>query len=78
MMKHLKIIWKYWRKFGKKLGNFQALIIFTLFYFLILWVVGLITRYFSDPLNLKKNNRNSNFQPWEHPKENLLQAKQPF
>lgn len=77
-MKQVKLIWKYWRKFGKKIGNFQALIIFTVFYFLILWIVGLVTTNFSDPLNLKKTKRKSNFSPWTHPKDTLEQSKQPF
>ncbi|HSW96809.1 MAG TPA: hypothetical protein VLF89_03210 [Candidatus Saccharimonadales bacterium] len=77
-MKNIQLIWKYWRKFGKKIGNFQALIIFTLFYFFVLWMIGFFVRFFSDPLNLKKIKKNSNFTLWDHPKETLEQAKQPF
>ena len=77
-MKILKSAWKIWKKFGKIVGNFQALIIFTLFYFLILWVVGITSALFSDPLHLKKRNQRSGFSPWTHPEETLLTAQNPY
>lgn len=77
-MNYLKTAWKVWKKFGRILGNFQGLIIFTVFYFLILWIVGITTSLFSDPLRIKKNNQKSGFSAWDHPEETLLTAQNPY
>ena len=62
----LKNLWEEWKKIAKVVGEFQAKIIFTVFYFLILWMVGLPARFFSDVLELNKPKRLSMFIPWEH------------
>jgi hypothetical protein len=76
-MKSVKSIWKRWLKIAKVIGNFQAQILFTVFYFLILWMVG-IMRFFSDPLRLKKTTLHSNFITWEHPVETIEQARKQY
>ncbi len=73
-MRVLKHLWKRWLTIAKIIGNFQAQIVFTLFYFLILWIVGIIVRLTSDPLHLKKKSIKSNFILWQHPVESLEQA----
>ncbi len=77
-MKLLKSAWKKWLSFAHIIGNFQAQVLFTVFYFIVLSVVGLILRYFSDPLNIKPKNRKSNFNEWEHPEESLEMARKPY
>ena len=78
-MKLINNLWKKWLKFGKIIGHFQALIIFTLFYFVILWPVGLIVSFFTDPLNFKSNKgMRSNFNLWLHPDESLELAHKPY
>jgi hypothetical protein len=52
--KQLKQLWQGWQKVAKKIGDFQARLILSLFYFLIVLPIGLIARMFSDPLALKK------------------------
>ena len=53
-MKQLKEFWQRWQKVAKKIGDFQARLILSLFYILIVLPIGLIARMFSDPLSLKK------------------------
>ena len=43
-----------WQKVAKQIGDFQARLILSLFYILIVLPIGLISRTFSDPLALKK------------------------
>lgn len=73
-MKLLKTFWKHWKRFGKFLATIQMHIFLMVFYFLILWMIGLIVRIVSDPLNLKKDKRLSNYTPWTHPAETIEQA----
>lgn len=73
-----KNIWNKWKHFARVVANFQALIIFTFFYFLILWIVGFIFRVTSDPLNIKNRKKQSTFSNWGYLNENLEQAKNPY
>jgi hypothetical protein len=49
----LKSTWEAWKRFGRKLGDFQARLILSLFYFIIIAPFSLLVRFFSDPLTLK-------------------------
>lgn len=77
-MKLLKYLWARWLKIGKAIGNFQAQVIFTIFYFLVMFPVGIGIRFFSDPLTLKKKKKKTNFNEWEHPEEDVLLASKPY
>ncbi|MBI2442320.1 MAG: hypothetical protein HYV40_00240 [Candidatus Levybacteria bacterium] len=79
-MKFLKTLWKYWMKIANRLGNFQAKIFFSVFYFLILFVMGIPFRLFSDPLRVYGTSlkKKTNFSPWEHQMETLEEARKPF
>lgn len=78
-MRILKSVWGKWQKIAKKIGHFQALIIFSVFYFLVLWIVGIFISFLTDPLNIKKNKLNkSNFIPWLHEEDNLKSAQKPY
>ena len=54
MKSKLKELWQGWQKVAKKIGDFQARLILSLFYILIVLPIGLIARMFADPLGLKK------------------------
>jgi hypothetical protein len=78
-MKLLKLFWKYWRAFGKKLGTIQAYIIYGLFYLIFMSIPGIISRLFFDPLHIKAApEQKSNFQTWTGKKETLSDARMPF
>ena len=53
----LKQLWNHWLRIAKVIGEFQARLILTVFYFLILGPVALCLRLFSDPLRLKIPSR---------------------
>lgn len=74
----LKKVWKKWLKIATIIGNFQAQVIFCALYFLLFWIVGLITRSSGDPLKLKKTKMHSNFSPWEYTTETIDQARKPY
>ena len=54
-MNLLKRLWNGWKRFGKKVGDFQARVLLTIFYFLILAPFGLGMRA-ADPLGLRKTS----------------------
>ena len=49
-----KRAWLGWKSFAHKLGNFQARVILTVLYFVVIAPFCLVVRLFSDPLSLKK------------------------
>jgi hypothetical protein len=49
----LKTAWEAWKRFGRKLGDFQARLILSLCYFIVVAPFSLLVRFFSDPLSLK-------------------------
>ncbi len=53
----LKMIWKVLLAVAKRIGQVQAWIIFTLFYFVLLAPVALIHQLVSDPLRLRKGTQ---------------------
>jgi len=48
----LHALWEGWKRIARKIGDAQARIILTLFYFVIVGPSALIIRFFSDPLKL--------------------------
>jgi hypothetical protein len=46
-------LWEGWKRAGRKIGDFQARLLLTLFYFLILAPFALILRLAADPLGIK-------------------------
>ena len=46
-------LWAAWKKVARKIGDFQARVLLTIFYFVLLAPFALIMRRTSDPLALK-------------------------
>jgi len=46
-------LWERWKQVARKIGDFQARVLMTLFYFLILGPVAMVIRWQSDPLAIK-------------------------
>jgi hypothetical protein len=55
----LKELWQRWVKVAKIIGDFQARLMLSLFYLLLILPIGLIARLFADPLALKKSRASS-------------------
>lgn len=53
-MQVLKRIWEVWKRIAHKIGNFQARVILTLFYAVLMFPFGIAARLFSDPLRIKR------------------------
>jgi hypothetical protein len=47
------MLWEQWKQVARKIGDFQARALMTLFYFLILGPVAMVLCWRSDPLAIK-------------------------
>lgn len=51
----LRKIWDGWKKIARKIGDFNARVILTVFYLILLMPFALLVRTLTDPLEIKKN-----------------------
>jgi len=49
----MKNLWEWWKRVARKIGDFQARVILTIFYFVVLGPFALAVRLGSDPLAIK-------------------------
>jgi hypothetical protein len=49
----IKDLWAAWKRIARKIGDFQARVLLTIFYFVLLAPFALIMRRTSDPLAMK-------------------------
>ena len=49
----LRRFWAGWKRFGKKIGDIQARLLLTVFYYVLLAPFALALRRWSDPLGIK-------------------------
>jgi len=49
-----KRLWEGWKKIARKIGDFNARVILTVFYFILLCPFALMLKLFTDPLEIKK------------------------
>lgn len=47
-------LWEGWKRIAQKIGDFNARVILTLFYFILLFPFAVILKIFTDPLEIKK------------------------
>ena len=67
-------LWERWKKIGHAIGNFQARVLLTLIYAVLIMPFGLLVRVFADSLHIKKRP-----EKWlDHPElpTNMNQARQ--
>jgi hypothetical protein len=50
-------LWEGWKRFGKKLGNFQARLLLGIFYAIFLAPFAVMLRWLSDPLAIKPGSK---------------------
>ena len=62
----LRKIWDGWKKIARKIGDFNARVILTIFYLILLMPFALMIKAFSDPLEIKK----SSHKGWHTREEN--------
>lgn len=51
----MRTLWNQWKIIAKKIGHFQAMVIFSILYFLILTPVALVSSIFKDYLVLRQD-----------------------
>ncbi len=49
-----KAAWEVWKRFAHKLGDFQARVLLTVFYAVLVLPLGIVLRLFGDPLRVKR------------------------
>lgn len=54
----LKRLWNSWKRLAQKIGNFQARVLLTLIYGVLVLPLGLAVRWFGDPLRIKQQQEN--------------------
>lgn len=72
-----KVIWNKWLSFSHKVGNFNARIILSLFYFLFVTPLAIGVKLFSDPLRVKKKT-SSYWIEKEQKRQGIEEAKRQF
>jgi hypothetical protein len=50
----VKRLWEAWKRLAHRIGNFQARLVLTVLYALLVAPFGLGVRLFSDPLHIKR------------------------
>lgn len=61
----LRRAWQAWKRIAHAIGNFQARVLLTIFYAVLVFPFGIVARLFSDPLRIKRRPAK-----WlEHPTE---------
>ena len=58
----LKRFGKRWTRFGRAVGNFQARLLLSIFYYVVLFPFALVVRWCSDPLAIKPRSAKG----WQH------------
>jgi len=49
-----KRLWEAWKRLAHRIGNFQARLLLTLLYAVLILPFGLAVRLFADPLRIKR------------------------
>jgi len=50
----LKRLWEAWKRLAHRIGDFQARVILTVLYAVLVLPFGLVVRLFSDPLRIRR------------------------
>lgn len=53
MLPFLKRMWEAWKRIGHVIGDFQARLLLTIFYAVLVLPFGLLIRWFGDPLHIR-------------------------
>ncbi len=78
-MKTLKNVWEAWKKIARKIGTFQAKVLLTVFYLVILAPFGILFRFFKDALHLRKPVSDlSHWKVREDAHESIERAGKPY
>jgi hypothetical protein len=54
MKSAIRRFWEGWKRVGRVIGNFQARVLLTVFYAVLLLPLGMVIRLFADPLRIRR------------------------
>ena len=74
-MRLLKLFWKKWLPVSQKIGNFQARVILSAFYFILFLPLALIFKILTDTIKKKPT---STWKDWEHKVDSLEEARKQY
>jgi hypothetical protein len=77
-MNLVKKFWQKWKIFGHKVGNFQARLVLSGFYFVLVFPFGAIVRFGAKPLRLKMSSTSNWLQPEVGTEDVMLRARRQF
>lgn len=72
------LLWERWKAAARAIGDFQARLLLTLFYFVIVTPFGLAVRLFSDPLRLRRPQARSAWIARATQETNMERARSQF
>lgn len=73
-MEKIKHFWERWKKFGRKIADFQGRVLLTISYFLVVIPIGLLSRV----LNRSETSKDSNWTSWKTKTDTLEEARNQF
>lgn len=50
----LRKLWQGWKRIARQVGDFQARVLLTIIYAVLVLPFGLVVRFFADPLRVKR------------------------
>ena len=65
MKSFLKRMWEGWKRIAHVIGDFQARVILTVFYAVLVLPFGVLVRVFADPLHIRHQPRTWHDRPTE-------------
>jgi general stress protein CsbA len=74
----LKRFWKGWKRFGKRMANYQSRVFITLFYFVFFGPFSVIMRTFNNPMKSPAPDALSLWIPRENPEQDLPSLRNQF
>ena len=77
-MRFLKQLWEAWKEITGYIGDFQARLLLTIFYFTVAMPFGLLTRLVSDPLRIRRLPVVSGWIKRQHRDTDLPAARRQF
>lgn len=72
------LLWERWKVIAHVIGNFQARVLLSLLYFVLVPPFGLLVRALMDPLQLRRRPRESFWLATPHKEQSLTDAQRQF
>jgi len=71
-------LWRKWKHFGHRMGNFQSRILLSFFFFIIVSPFALAVKWFSDPLRIKRQKQDTHWNIRREEKPDIEQFRRQF